>query len=83
VTSYDVSYHCNRTGEEVNEMVTSPPTERIFEAEQDCLYIITMRARGHEGYSINCYPSTSSEPVVLLLLLLLLLVVFSKYSQLL
>jgi len=66
VTSYDVSYHCSRTGKEVNEVIVSPPTEKIVEAEQDCLYTITMRARGHEGYSISCYPSTPGEPVVII-----------------
>ena len=61
VTSYNVSYHCSRTGKEVNEVITSPPTERIFEAEQDCLYTITMRAEGHDGYLLNCYTSTPSK----------------------
>ena len=71
VTSYNVSYHCSRTGKEVNEVITSPPTERTFKAEQDCLYTITMRAEGHDEYLLNCYTSTPGEIAVVLLLLML------------
>ncbi|XP_065888106.1 uncharacterized protein [Dysidea avara] len=58
VTRYQVSYHCSRTGSEGREVVTTPFTEKTFNAQPDCIYTVTLKAEGHDGYLLNCYTTT-------------------------
>ena len=59
-----MSYHCSRTGSEGREVVTTPFTEKTFNAQPDCIYTVTLKAEGHDGYLLNCYTTTPGKFVV-------------------